>query len=122
MTKEELIQALVDLRSSIQWRPGKGERHVRTRQRAGHLPDDATLEDYEDVIRRVVSDPSALVYRYDWSDEACYPVCVAVVDGRTWLVMTGMNGVMETAFVMDRPNYLDDPRYVELGLAELEEG
>lgn len=87
------------------------------------MPAGATLHDYEDVIRRVVNNPSARVYRYDWSDEACYPVCVAEIDGQRWLVMTGMSGVMETAFVLDRPGYLDDPRYVELGsLAGVEEG
>lgn len=114
--KDRLVTVLVGLRESVVWKPGKGERHVRTRKKAGHLPQEARLADYEALIRRIVSTQSGQVYRYEWSETSQYAVCVTEIQGQQWLVMVGLDGVMETAFVIDREGYLEaDERYVYVG-------
>jgi hypothetical protein len=47
---------------------------------------------------------------------------VAEIDGIRWLVMLGMDGIMETAFPPeDSATYLADPRFTRVGtLEELE--
>ena len=57
----------------------------------------ATVADYEALIRRVVQTPTAEVFLYRW-EETAYPTVVAEVDGGSWLVMLGLDGVIETAF------------------------
>ena len=84
----------------------------------GHLPPEATVADYEALSRRVVQTPTAEVFLYRW-EETAYPTVVAEGDGVRWLVMLGLNGVMETAFPPeDAATYLAYPRFTRVGTLE----
>lgn len=108
--------AIAQLRIQIIWKPGKAVEHVRTRIRYGHLPSDATLADYETIIAAIVQDARAHVYAYHWRQDI-YPTVAGGFQGRTWLVMFGPGGVMETAFPPeDADQYLSDRRFQYLGV------
>ena len=48
-----------------------------------------------------------------------YPTLMAEVSGEYWLVMIGLDGVMETAFPPDDPeDYLADPAFIYVGVME----
>jgi hypothetical protein len=58
------------------------------------------------------------VFVYHWG-EALYPTVVAEVEGARWLVMVGLDSVMETAFPPEDPEtYLADLRFQRLGTLE----
>lgn len=80
-----------------------------------YLPSTATLEDYERIILTVLQDKTGRVYRY-WYNDILYVTVVATVDTRQWLVMFAYNGVMESAFVVERPErYLSKPGFEWIG-------
>ena len=111
-------QAISRVRKQIVWKPGKAANHLAKRIRLGHLPDDASLEEYEAIITYVVTAISADVYLYIYG-ETIYPTVVAYVDYKLWLVMIGLNGVLETAFPPDLPqSYLAISSFVYLGLVK----
>ena len=117
----KVLVALRRVREEVVWREGKADRHLKKRIRKGHLPKGSTRADYESIIVEVVSDPSSDVYVYVYGDGS-YPTAVAVRSGEPRLVMVGPEGVMETAFVVDRPGYLLEEGYIHLGkLEELED-
>jgi hypothetical protein len=63
----------------------------------------------------VVQDKSAQVYRY-WYNRVAYVTVVAMVEGQRWLVMFTYDGVLETAFVLERPErYLNKPAFEQIG-------
>lgn len=67
------------------------------------------------LIRRVVQTPTAEVFVYHWGEHT-YPTVVAEVDEVRWLVMLGMDGVMETAFPPeDAATYLAHPQFTRVG-------
>ena len=48
-----------------------------------------------------------------------YPTVVSDIDGSSWLVMLGLDGVMETAFPPeDADTYLANPQFLQLGTLE----
>jgi hypothetical protein len=62
--------------------------------------------------------PAAMVYVYR-RGESAYPMVVADIDGVRWLVMLGMDGVMETAFPPeDAMTYLADAGFTYVGTLE----
>jgi hypothetical protein len=91
----------------------------KKRIRQGHLPPATTLAEYEAIILAIVSHPDAFVfvYRYGSTD---YPTLVAPYQGRIWLVMFNLDGIMETAFPPDEPDtyFSTDPRYIPVGPAK----
>jgi hypothetical protein len=106
------------IQASIQWKPGKDIQHLKTRIHYGHLPGSATLIDYEAIIAHIVGDKTAVVYVYAWT-QSIYPTIVANYQNRQWLVMFGLNGVMETAFPPTKPDeYLADPRFRYIGTVQ----
>ena len=112
----QVTSAIRTVRAKIRWKPGKGIQHLRTRQDYGHLPITATLDDYQTIIANVLHDATAEVYVYIWRDKAFFPTVVAPYVDRHWLVMFGMDGIMETAFPPTDPmHYLSDPRFHYLG-------
>jgi hypothetical protein len=116
--RQRVIVAIRLVRSGIRWKPGKDASHLQTRIGYGHLPNTATLADYEQIINRIVHDPTALVYGYFW-EQVVYPTVVGSHEGYRWLVMFGLNGVMETAFPPDDPaEYLADTRFRYLGVMQ----
>ncbi len=60
------------------------------------------MKDYEALIVAVLSDDNSKVYRYDVADEI-YGVVWGTHRSQEWLVIFGLNGVMETAFPNKAP-------------------
>jgi hypothetical protein len=114
-----IAQALRQVRVEIRWKPGKAREHLSKRKDRGHLLPQATLDEYEAIIHSVVRYPRALVYVYRYA-ATDYPTVVALYEGQIWLVMFGLDGIMETAFPPDEPDtYFDrDPRYILVGSIE----
>jgi hypothetical protein len=75
-----------------------------------------TIQDYEALIRNIVLQPQCRIYAYTHHTQAIYAVGVNVWTGVEWLVMVGMDGVMETAFEIDSEDYLSKLSYVYLGI------
>lgn len=112
----QVTSAIRAVRAQVRWKPGKGAQHLRTRQDYGHLPVTATLDDYQAIIASILRDATAEVYVYVWRAMAIFPTVVAFHVDRCWLVMFGLDGVMETAFPPTDPeHYLSDPRFQYLG-------
>jgi hypothetical protein len=112
----QVANAIRSVKSQMRWRPGSAARHLLKRKLRGHLPVEATLDDYERIIQTVVEDPQARVYIYRHNDTA-YVAVVAVVQSRHWLVIFTLDGRMESAYVVERPErYLSKPVFEMLGL------
>jgi len=113
--KQRIQAAIRAIRSQILWKPGKDIQHVRTRIHYGHLPPSATVAMYEAMIVTLLNDNQADVYSYTWEQEI-YPTIVSTYENQRWLVMVGIDGVMETAFPPTEPDeYLADSRFQLLG-------
>ena len=111
-----ILQAVRQVREQIIWKPGKAIPHLLKRIRLGHLSDWATLEQYNGIIACVAKSPDAKIYLYVYG-ETIYPTLVAELDNVIWLVMMGLDGVLETAFPPEEPeNYLANSAFVYLGL------
>jgi hypothetical protein len=112
---KQLLGAINAVRREIHWKPDSAERHLQKRKRRGHLPKSATLADYEQIIWTVLQDVAAQVYRY-WFARTSYVTIVAEVEKRRWLVMFSLDGILESAFVIERPErYLSKPGFELIG-------
>lgn len=112
----QILDVIKLARNQIRWKPGSALRHLQKRKLRGHLPVTATLADYDAVIRFVLHDTSAQVYHY-WYNQVAYVTVVGSVDNRAWLIMFAYDGVLESAFVVERPEqYLHKPGFEYLGL------
>jgi len=114
--RAQVAKAIRRVQSGVRWKPGKGHRHLAKRIRQGHLPPATTLAEYEAVILAIISHPDAFVYVYRYGPTD-YLTLVAPYEGRIWLAMFSLNGIMETAFPPDKPDtyFSADPRYVPVG-------
>jgi hypothetical protein len=113
-----IADAIRRLREGIRWRPGKDAQHLAKRIELRHLPVGTTLAEYEAIIIRVISTSTAEVFVYRWG-ETLYPTVVAEVEGTRWLVMLGLDSIMETAFPPENPAiYLANLRFQRLGTLE----
>ena len=111
----QMLKAIKAVRSQVCWKHDSAVRHLRKRKQRGHLPPAATLADYERIILIVLQDKIGRVYRY-WYNGIPYVTVVATVDTRQWLVMFAYDGVLESAFVIDRPErYLSKPGFEWIG-------
>jgi len=117
--RAQVANAIRQVQSGVRWKPGKGQQHLAKRIRQGHLPSATTLAEYEAIILAIVSHPDAFVFVYQYGSTE-YPTLVAPYEGRTWLVMFSMDGIIETAFPPDMPDtyFSADPRYVPIGPAK----
>jgi hypothetical protein len=117
----DILEAIGKVRKVIIWKPGKADSHLVRRILKGHLPDGATLEQYNTIITFVVNNPDANVYGYLYGGKI-YPTLVANVENQLWLVMIGLDGVLETAFPPNDPEgYLSNRGFNNLGsVKELE--
>ena len=112
----QIAKAIKSVRLQVHWKPDSAVRHLRKRRRRGHLPPTAKIKDYERIILTVVQEESAQVYRY-WYNHVPYVTIVAAVEGQQWLVMFAYDGVLESAFVLERPErYLNKPGFERVGL------
>jgi len=111
-----ILNAIEAVRKKVRWKADSAERHLQKRKLRGHLPATAMIEDYELVILSVLQDESAQVFRY-WYNRLPYVAMAATVQSQTWLVMFSYEGVMESAFVVERPKrYLSKPGFEQIGL------
>jgi hypothetical protein len=102
----------------VRWRLGKNTQHLAKRIELGHLPVGTTLAEYEATIIRVISTSTAEVFVYRWG-ETVYPTIIAEVEGVRWLVLVGLDSIMETAFPPKDPEaYLANLRFQRLGTLE----
>lgn len=118
-TDEELTQripALIQqLRRELNWKPGAASRHLLKRKVRRHLPSEASLADYEGLIRRLLDNEDANIYVY-YGDDAPYLCVAAPLEKQLWLVMASFDGMMETAFVVEnRTTYLERPAFYLVG-------
>lgn len=112
LTKTQLARAIRIVQDELIWKPDCAERHLRRRIRRNHLPDNATLEDYEALIHQVVHQVQAQIYIYWHNNIVPYISVVNMIDGNTWLVMFNTDGILESAYVVERPQYyLSEPEF-----------
>jgi len=113
--RAQIANAIRQVRSSVRWKPGSATRHLLKRRLRGHLLADATLSDYERIIQSVLEDAQAQVYVY-WHKDTPYVTVVSVIQDRHWLVMFSLDGLMESAYVVEHPDrYLSKPVFDPLG-------
>jgi hypothetical protein len=111
----QVATAIRSVQGQVLWKPGSDIRHLQKRKRRGHLHNDATVADYEQLIRSVASNQYANVYVYHHEDSQFIAI-VATLQVQSWLVMFGLDGVLESAFVLERPDlYMDKPTFKWLG-------
>ncbi len=111
----EIVKAIHIVQDHLIWKPDSAERHLRRRINRGHLPETTTLVDYERIIRTIIFHELAQIYIY-WhstSDQQVpYVAVVDIVHGETWLVMFGLDGTLESAYLVERPHYyLSEPEF-----------
>ena len=113
-----IVDAIRRLREGVRWRPRKHTQHLAKRIELGHLPVGTTLAEYEAIIIRVISTSTAEVFVYRWG-ETLYPTVVADIEGTLWLVMIGLDSIMETAFPPENSaTYLANLQFQRLGTLE----
>lgn len=102
-----------------EWKSAKlAETHLTKRKKRGHIPEEWTMEHYNNKIRQLVENKDSQVYRYHLPEfEQDYFV---FGDGSRWIAIVGQNGKMETAFSLDSAqkyrNYLTiDDGYTYMG-------
>ena len=121
MTPEELgklLDALHGVHRKVQWKPGKDIVHLHKRQEMKHLPQSASLLNYEKIISDLVKNGQNIVYLYEFAGIHYYAVR-GFVQKREWLVIFGTGGVMETAFPPENiDDYLEKRGFVILGPIE----
>ena len=116
MDRSELIAAIRTVQSTIRWKSGSAEQHVRQRIRRGHLPATATLVEYEEIIAHVIHSDRAQVYIF-WYNTEPYISLVDIVNENHWLVMFALTGVLESAYIVERPErYLNKPAFEYVGV------
>ena len=85
------------LRVRVRWKPGKDVRRLEKRKRCGHLPPEFSLAQYNRLIATILLSDESLVYLYQVAGVR-YGAVRSTYEGREWLVIFGLDGVMETAF------------------------
>lgn len=116
--QDHIVDAIRRLREQVRWRRGRDVQHLVKRIALGHLQIGTTVTEYDTLIMRVVNTPTAEVLVYRWG-ETIYPTVVAEIEGIRWLVMMGLDSIMETAFPPEDPEtYLANPRFQRLGNLE----
>ncbi len=119
-TLSTIIQSIEKAKCQIFWKPNKANPHLLKRIRLNHLPANATLNDYENIIQSILANPEAQVYIYTY-DLDLYPTLAAYNQNRLSLLMLTAEGIIEIAFPPSNPsNYFSNPAFTYLGqLGEL---
>lgn len=116
--RAQTANAIQSVKLQVRWRPGSAVRHLLKRKLRGHLPVEATISDYERIIQMVLEDTQAKVYIYRYN-HIPYVTVVALVQNHPWLVMFHQDGLMESAYIVERPDhYLNKPAFELLGRLE----
>ena len=102
---------LEGINNNPKWKSGKDIIHLKKRKRKMHIPDDWSLEDYNNKIIEICSDFTNETYLYY---KKGFPQDFYVFGDKEWIVMIGENGIMETAFPPDDYDiYLDKKKGYE---------
>lgn len=113
--RSQIADAILTVRSQVRWKPGSAARHLQKRKVRRHLPAAASLDDYERIIQAILEDARADVHAY-WHAGTPYAAIVAVCQGRRWLVMLSLDGLVESAYVVEHPEqYLGQSAFERLG-------
>lgn len=121
-----MVKDQFTLKGPVWKRPELAESHLAKRIKRKHIPPDWTMREYDGKITQLVTDPSSQVYRY--RQEGFEQDYYVFGDGDKWIAILGQDGMMETAFPLDKPssyrNYLTiDKGYTYMGtVKEVEEG
>lgn len=108
-------QAVRQARIEIRWKPGKDVEHLQKRIQFQQLAPETTLADYEAMIKLLLHDLDALLYLYFYNDSP-YPVVIADWHEQRWAVIINMNGILDTAFLLLKPQqYIERRGLVYLG-------
>ena len=67
-----------------------------------NLSSDATQAEYDQVNHSVISDRTSTVNLYNCNSVA-YVAVVGIIQRQTWLIMFALDGVLESAFTVERP-------------------
>jgi hypothetical protein len=111
--RSQVRNAIQEIQAQVKWRPGSETGHLLKRKVRNHLPLSATLADYEHIISAVVTDREARVFVYRHGQKS-YPTVVTTIEERQWLVMFDLDGVLESAYIVERPD-----RYLNRSVFEL---
>jgi hypothetical protein len=120
MSREEEIRQLAIaatqmLRSRVRWKPGKDVEHLAKRIRQGHLKAETSMSDYNRIISELLLNDDSAVYHYPFDGDDYFGL-VGEFEDKTWLIILGANGLMETAFPPKEPtSYLIKRGFVYLG-------
>lgn len=110
--------ALRQVRVARRWKPGRDIPHLHKRQRKRHLPSDASMETYNQIIRTLVHAPNSLAYHYPVGGHHDYAVR-GKIDKKEWFVIFDAHGILETAFPpTDIDTYLDSQGFEYVGTVE----
>lgn len=113
--RKEAALALRGLRQRVRWKPGKALIHLEKRKAMGHLPPQASVEDYRSVIQALVREEKNQVLLYRFGSERYY-AARGTVSSVDWIVIVTRAGVVETAFPPDRiEEYLTKRGFVLIG-------
>lgn len=113
-----VAEAIQRVKAEVRWKPGKGVLHLQKRKDMGHLPANASLSEYNSLIRAVVQDSQGRVFAYRLGMQV-YVAIRSNVAGRPWLAIFSLVGILETAFPPDDIEaYLAQPGFTEIGTVE----
>ena len=113
-----VAEAIRRVKAEVRWKPGKDALHLQKRQAMGHLSANASLTDYNILIRSIIQDPHGQVFAYRL-DMQPYVAVRSNVVGRPWLTIFSLTGIMETAFPPDDIEaYLAQPGFTEIGIVQ----
>ena len=86
--RAKVADAIRLVQQQIRWKQGSAALHLRKRKMRGHLAAGATQAEYDQIIHSVISDQTATVYQYTYSDDV-YVAIFAEVESQAWLAMFG---------------------------------
>jgi hypothetical protein len=109
----QIVAAIRTVQAHVWWKPGSLDRHLNTRKKRNHLPPKATAADYEAIVQGVLTEDANIVYLFHMNG-VDYVTIVEPTE-RPWLVMFDLNGLMETAFIVENPqSYLNKREFSQV--------
>ena len=103
ISQDQVVAAIRSIQTKLVWKPNSASRHLAKRILRGHLTDMATIADYQQILETVLHGDHADVYIF-WYDNIPYVAIVDMVHQSCWLVMFNLNGVLESAYIVERPD------------------
>ncbi len=92
------------MNNGAKWKSDEAlNKHVKKRIRKGHIPDNWTVDEYNNKIHEIMDKDNLQVYEYIKNEKTgeLFDQKYYIYGDGEWLVMVGENGVMETAFPPD---------------------